>query len=441
MAGIENRKTKHVFPTETELSEIVRQRTGCALEKIRQEESGLMGMTEKRTKRAAGQAAGNKTGRADGKKEKRGGRRFRMPAAAIAGVCILAASSVSAAAALHYYWGRGMNGQLQASEEQQRKLVEQGIAKVYETQQGSKAQDGWKASAEDAVSDVPAVTCDGVTIAPETVVADEKFAYLSFRISGFQAEAWEVVSAGLPEIYLADDPDGENSWVNMSGHIYTGITADEEGDLVYDDGTPVAYDEEGRTLNRYTDENGDMSFVVQASIGGRGGSQDSLLGRTLHLGFQDVKAVEYTTDAAGRHKPVIQSWTSGKWEFDVPLPDVSAAKHIAVGAPVEGTAFTVESIDLSPISVRVNYEVDGAPEAEQDENGVPTVRSLILRDGTRLPDMAGAGGKGYLDSVKSRAWDMTGFDRVVDVDEVAGLILSVLDGGNEYRTADVMLPQ
>ncbi len=441
MAGTEKRKEKHIFPLETELSEIVRQKTDCALETIRQEENGLMRATGKRTKRAAGQTAGDRAGRAGAKTGKSGGRRFRMPAAAVAGICLLTVSSISAAAALHYYWGRGMNGQLQASEEQQRELVEQGMAKVYETRQEGKVQDDGKKSAENAASDVPAVTCDGVTIAPETVVADEKFAYLSFRISGFQAEAWEEVSAGLTEICLADDPDGENSWVNMSGHIYTGITADEKGNLVYDDGTPVVYDEKGRTLNRYTDEKGDMSFVIRASLGNRGGSQDSLLGRTLHLEFQDVKALEYTTDAAGHHKPVIRSWVSGKWEFDIPLPDVSAAEHIAVGAPVEGTVFTVESIDLSPISVRVNYEVDGAPEAEQDENGVPTIRSLILRDGTRLPDMAGAGGKGYMDSAKSRAQDMTGFDRVVDVDEVAGLILSVWDGGNEYRTVDVMLPQ
>ncbi len=429
MAGTENRKQKEIFPVETELSEIVRRKTDCAFERIRQEESGLKKMTEKRT------------GSAGKRKENTMGRRFRVPAAAVAGVCLLAVSSISVAAALHHYWGRGMNEVLQASEEQQRELVEQGIAKVYETQQESKVQDDGKKSAEDAASDALAVTCDGVTIAPETIVADEKFAYLSFRISGFQAEAWEEVSAGLTEIYLADDPDGEKHWVNMSGHIYNGITADEEGNLVYEDGTPVAYDEKGRTLNRYTDENGDLSFVIRASIGNRGGSQDSLLGRTLHIGFQDVKAIEYTTDAAGHHKPVIQSWASGKWEFDIALPDVSAAEHIAVGQPVEGTAFTVESIDLSPISVQVNYEVNGAPEAEFDENGVPTVKSLILRDGTRLPFMAGTDGSGYMNSTKTGARDMASFDRVVDVDEVAGLILSVWNGGNEYRTVDVMLPQ
>ena len=46
-----------------------------------------------------------------------------------------------------------------------------------------------------------------------------------------------------------------------------------------------------------------------------------------------------------------------------------------------------------------------------------------------------------MNSTKTGARDMASFDRVVDVDEVAGLILSVWNGGNEYRTVDVMLPQ
>ena len=427
MAGKEKKIPKPLFPSETELSEIVRRKTDCAFEKIRQEESGMRKMTEKNTNQA------------EHKKEKARGGRFRVPAAAVAGVCLLAACSISAAAALRYYWGRGMNGILQATDGQQRELVEQGIAKVYEMPSKQETQSGEGENAEGAAAASAAVTCDGVTIAPETVIADEKFAYLSFRISGFHAEAWEEVSANLTDIYLADDPDGEESWVNMSSHIYTGITADEEGNLVYDDGTPVAYDEEGRTLNHYTDENGDMAYVISASIGSRGDSAASLLGRTLHVEFRDIDAVEFVKDAAGNRKPVIQSWARGRWAFDIQLPDVSAAEHIAVGQPVADTAFTVESIELSPISVHVHYEVDGVPETKQDENGIPTVIGLILQDGTRLPETAGTGGSGYLDSEKTRAQEIAGFRRAVEVDEVAGLILSVWNGGSEYRTVDVML--
>ena len=104
MTGTENRKQKEIFPVETELSEIVRRKTDCAFERIRQEESGLKKMTEKRT------------GSAGKRKENTIGRRFRMPAAAVAGVCLLAVSSISVAAALHHYWGRGMNEVLQESQ-------------------------------------------------------------------------------------------------------------------------------------------------------------------------------------------------------------------------------------------------------------------------------------------------------------------------------------
>ena len=47
------------------------------------------------------------------------GKMFKTQAAVIVGVCILAISSISAVAAIHHYWGRGMNGNIQASDEQQ----------------------------------------------------------------------------------------------------------------------------------------------------------------------------------------------------------------------------------------------------------------------------------------------------------------------------------
>lgn len=410
MARAERTGRKNIFPVETELSEIVLRKTDEALEKIKAEASqgkvpvktaeGAVGTSEAGQKRRAGY----------------GRKSFRMQAAAAMGVCILAVSGISAAAAFRYYWGRGMSGELQATEEKQKELVAQGVAKV-------------------GAAEIPsAVTCDGVTIAPETVIADERFAYLSFRISGFQAEAWEDVLADLSDIYFADDPAGDKSWPNMSGHIYNGIIADENGQLVYEDGTPVESDAEGRTLQRYTDENGDMTFVIQASIGNREGS---LPGRTIHVEFQDIYAEEY--DAAS-HKRTIRSSVSGSWAFDITLPDVSVAKHIAVGQPVADTAFTIESIELSPISVYADYAVSGAPEAQQDESGVPKIMGLILRDGTRFPYMARGGSSGYTDSGKTHAYDMSGFDRVIDVDEVAGLIVSVWDGGSEYRRVEVMLP-
>lgn len=403
MARAERTDRKNIFPMGTELSEIVLRKTDEALERIRAEAS-----QGKDSVKTAKSGQKRRTGH--------GYKGFRMQAAAAAGVCILAVSGISAAAAFRHYWGRGMSGELQATEEKQKELAAQGVAKV-------------------GAAELPsAVTCDGVTIAPETVIADGRYAYLSFRISGFGAEAWEDVSADLADVYFTDDPAGEQSWPNLSGHIYNGIIADENGQMVYEDGTPVEADAEGRTLHRYTDENGDMTFVIRASIGNQ---KDTLIGRTIHVGFRDICAEEYDTVS---REHTVRSSVSGSWAFDIPLPDVSAAEHIAVGQPVADTAFIVESIELSPISVYIDYVVSGAPEAQQDENGIPKIMGLILRDGTRFPCMAGGGSSGYADGEKTRAHDMAGFDRVIDVDEVAGLIVSVWDGGSEYRNVEVPLP-
>lgn len=87
-----NKKT--ILSEEIELSEIVLKKTNQAFEMIKQEDIVSMKKTHKRRKKM-----------------------FKTQAAAAAGVCILAVSGISAAAAVHHYWGRGMNGNIQASDE------------------------------------------------------------------------------------------------------------------------------------------------------------------------------------------------------------------------------------------------------------------------------------------------------------------------------------
>ena len=117
---------KIVFSEEIELSEIVLKKTDQAFEMIRQEDVVRMKKTNTRGKIM-----------------------FKSQAAVITGVCILAVSSISAVAAIRHYWGRGMSGNIQATEEQQQVLTERKIAKVY---------------SEEPDSSSLAVTDNGVTI-------------------------------------------------------------------------------------------------------------------------------------------------------------------------------------------------------------------------------------------------------------------------------------
>ena len=364
---------KDIFSQEIELSKIVLEKTNRAFELIQQEDIVRMKKTNTKGKRVN-----------------------KMQAAAIAGICILAVSSISVIAAIHHYWGRGMNGNIQASDAQQQELTEQNIAKVYE---------------EEPDSPSLAVTVNGVTVKPDTVVVDERFAYMSFSISGYHVEDGMEPGFDNVNVYQGDNPEDENAWVNMCGTMYDGIVPDENGTPVYEDGTPLQSDENGRTISHYTDNNGDMEYIIQASVVNE---NDSFLGKTMHVNFQDLGTL-----AKAAFTPVVE----GNWDFTITLPDVSSSRTIAVGQKVGDTGFTLDTIDISPISMKANYSVEEAPEEHEDDLGIPIVRGVVLKDGTRLPYLTDAGGTGYTDSSKTNAYHMAGYDRVIDVDEVATLII------------------
>jgi len=366
-----NKKT--ILSEEIELSEIVLKKTNQAFEMIKQEDIVSMKKTHKRRKKM-----------------------FKTQAAAAAGVCILAVSGISAAAAVHHYWGRGMNGNIQASDEQQQVLTEKNIAKVYSEEQDSPSL---------------AVTNNGVTIEPDTVIVDERLVYMAFRISGYSVADRMEPGFETVNVYQGDNPEDESAWVNMSGTMYDGIVLDENGASVYEDGTSVESYEDGSIISHYTDDNGNMEYIIQASAADK---NDSLLGKTLHVAFKDLGTFSKATFI-----PAVE----GVWNFELNLSDVSSTRNIKVGKKVEGTGFTMEDISISPISIQVNYSVSEAPTEHEDDLGIPEVKGVVLKDGTRISYLANPGRVGYTDNNKSNAYQIAGFARVVDVDEIAALIV------------------
>lgn len=369
---------KTILSEEIELSEIVLKKTNQAFEMIKQEDIVCMKKTHTRGKKM-----------------------FKTQAAVIAGVCILAVSSISAVAAIHHYWGRGMNGMIQASDEQQQVLTEKNIAKVYN---------------EEPDSPSLAVTNNGVTIEPDTVIVDERFVYMTFRISGYSVADRMEPGFDMVNVYQGDDPEDESAWVNMSGTMYDGSIPDENGTLVYEDGSIIPH---------YTDENGNMEYIIRASVAEK---NDSFLGKTIHVEFKDLG-----TFSKGAFTPAVD----GNWNFEINLSDVSSTQNIKVGQNVEGTGFTLEDINISPISIQVNYSVSMAPAEKEDDLGIPEVKGVVLKDGTRIPYLANPGRVGYTDSSKSNAYQIAGFTRVVDVDEIAALIVLKSYENENVETLDI----
>ena len=104
---------------------------------------------------------------------------------------------------------------------------------------------------------------------------------------------------------------------------------------------------------------------------------------------------------------------------------------IRTDAAVTGTDFAIKKIELSPVSIRLDYAVTGdtvAANEPDDIHGfetdrIPRFSGVILKDGTRIPYLADAGLLGYEDDTQKEAYFLSGFDRVIDVEQVASLLI------------------
>ena len=375
---------RKIFSAEIEVPDIVKQKADDAFAKIKMEGAKQMKSTQKHN---------NTT------KNKKN--IFRSQAAAVVFICLIAVAGTSAVAAIHHIWGRAMQGALQATDEQQQILTQQGMATVF---------------TEPEQYDDLAVTVGDVTVAPDTVIVDDRFAYLSFSVNGYELEAEKEPCFESMDVYVGDDPDSENSWVNSYGNFYYGIVTDENGNPVYDDGTPVQFDENGSLIYHYTDENGTLEFVILAWVAGY---NDSLLGKTMHVNFDNLGTAQksdYVNDV------------EGNWSFAIDLPSVSTTKNIAVNERVGDTVFVLDSIEISPISIKMNYSVNGAVTMMEDENGVPDFCGVVLKDGTRLPYISDGGSTGYTDDTMTKAYVLSAFDRIIDSNQVKSVLVRTKAG-------------
>lgn len=374
---------KKILQEDVELPEVVLSKANHALEMIRQEETENM-------------AADNQ------KNSKKNTRRIKSQVAAAAAVCVLAVGGVSAVAAIHHNWGRGMSGNIQATDTEQQKLTDDGVAVVYPEKEEYEALK---------------VTNNGVTIVPDTVIVDAQFAYLSFTISGYNLPEGE--EPGFEDVNITSDDMG----INMSGGMYDGIVCNEEGAPVYEDGSELKFTDSGDIVNHYYDENGNLEYFIQAHIAEAG---DTMLGKTVKVDFKNLGSLYKTEFTDG---------VEGDWNFEITLPSVSSAKEFDVNNAIDGTSFTLTKLEISPVSLNATYTTDNAPEANQDDLGVPCVKGVVLKDGSRLPYLTDGGSIGYTDDSKTEAYNILGYDRVIDVDNVRALIISPT--GNTSDTVEV----
>lgn len=323
---------------------------------------------------------------------------WRNPAAVAACTCIIVAGSVTAGAAVYHVWSRGLQGAVQATDTQQKELTDKGAAVVLKEQKDYSKL---------------AVTDNGITITPETIIVDENFAHIAFSVKGYDLAEGDEPGFDDWDIGVKDGKEGSS--VQVYGGFYDGIVSDENGNPVYEDGSSLKEDEQGQIISHYVDEDGNLEYV--ASIG-MADWKDSLLGKTIVCKLKDLGTLYKTRFTLAKE---------GNWDFEIKLPDVSTASNIKVAKGIENTPFTVDDVELSPISIKINYSVNGEVTFKEDTNQVPQFFGVILKDGKKISFLGDAGGTGYNEAM-TEAYTLSSFVQVIEPDQVQAIILRNDDG-------------
>lgn len=384
------REERNVLNSDVEIPEVVLKKADDALAQIRE--------STKLVRKA--------------KKESRfqGGFRYAQAAAIACAVLVGAGGITVTAAVVHHLWSRGMQGNIQATEEQQKDLAEQGM--VTEGPDLSNME----------------VTSEGITVKPTELVADGHFVHVAFQIAGYDLADGEEPCFEEVRVYTGEDENAEDGWVNMSGSFYNGIIANNNGEPVYEDGTPL---ESGDFAEHYKAEDGTLEYVMTLYKTDTD-PEESLLGQTIHVLLKNLGTVK---------KAEFMNGIGGTWEFDIPVSGKDAAKSWELNTALKNANVTVLSAAISPISIRVDYEVTGELQVQEDDNGLPNVGGVVLKDGSRVLYLLNGGQSGYQKGSDMQAYLLATFDRVIDVDQVQSLLfrLHAGDQPEEYVTVD--LPQ
>ena len=392
------REEKQILKSDVEIPEVVLKKTDDALAQIRE--------STKPVRKA--------------KKESRfqGGFRYAQAAAIACAVLVGAGGITVTAAVVHHLWSRGMQGNLQATEEQQKDLAERGMVTQFD--QSAAQEEGLNLSSME-------VTSEGITVKPMELIADGYFVHAAFQVSGYDLADGEEPCFENVVVYTGEDENAQDGWVNMSGSFYDGIVSNNNGEPVYEDGTPLASDETGNIVEHYKAADGTLEYVMTLY---KTDPDESLLGQTLHVCFENLGTVEKTE---------FMDRIGGTWEFDIPVSGKDAAKSCELNTALENVNVTVRSAAISPISIRVDYEVTGELQVQEDDNGLPNVGGVVLKDGSKVLYLLNGGQSGYQKGSDTQAYLLATFDRVIDVDQVQSLLfrLHAGDQPEEYVTVDL----
>lgn len=311
---------------------------------------------------------------------------------AVAAALVVGTISVSAAAYIH--WSKGLEERLQVTDEQRQTLEDNQMAS----------------------SIGQSVTQGDVTVTVQQSIVDNYFAYLSFKVEGYEVK--DGVQPDFSQVTIDVGEDGEHTGGWSSG-FYNGLIQSADGTAIHADGTPLAQDEE----ISYTMDDGSLEYHVVMMSDEKG----HYINKPIHVELKNLGIYE---EKAG--DPVVNA--EGEWSFDWTLTGSDAMEKYELNTALEGSGAAVLRAELSPISVSVAYELPRQEITEQgiDENGEefthtsyqepPAFTGVRMKDGTTYTSLRGVGISGYT-AEDSDVYEYTAaLEKAIDVDQVESLL-------------------
>ncbi len=320
--------------------------------------------------------------------------RKKMWIALVAAILILGTVSVGASA--YMKWSRSLEQGLRVTKEQKPVLEEN----------------------HTAVAVNKSVTDNGITITAQQTIVDSYYAYLSFKVEGYEVE--EGIQPDFEFITITVDGE-EPSW---SGSFYNGWVTGDNGMAVMDDGSAIPVNEDGSYMENYTMEDGSLDYQCVLSGHDREGF---FIGKEIHVEFQNMGTVykaEYTPDI------------EGSWTLDWVLEGCEDIRKYDLSVPLGDTGATVVQAEISPISLKTAAQfprqeiseaaVDGTTGEEFEHTTYaepPALSGVRMKDGTLYPYLyAGPGTMGYESEDSDLYCETFAIDRVLDIDQVESLL-------------------
>ena len=259
---------------------------------------------------------------------------FRKPAVIAATAAILVLGAGTIFAAVNHFWSQGSKEMIQADPEQQQEMESSGIATVFDSSL--------------------AVISDGITVAPREMIIDKRIARITFVVTGIDEGVLNDYSDNIMFDWVDYNLDNTSpgTWYG-GGKFYREVS-------VTDDGTV--------NVNSVIDDNGNeaMEFIVYAQLNSM---QDSIIGKTLRVEFNKLGL---SFEKAGS---VSEYVSEGNWEFEIPLQGQDSTVTIEEYQNIY-EPYAVASIELSPLSIQINFDVNG--EVSQGEPNVPVLTEPLL---------------------------------------------------------------